>query len=81
MSAVDVKRKKGERFETMLRRFNKRVIGSGKILEARKDRFHARPVNKNKRKSLALRRIRVGSKHDWLKKTGQLPEEQYRSRR
>jgi len=39
-SVVDVKRKKGERFDSLLRRFNRRVIESGKIFQARKIRFH-----------------------------------------
>jgi len=81
MSSVDVRRKKGERFETLLRRFNKRIIGSGKIIQARKERFRDKPLNKNKLKSLALRKMKITEKRSWLEKTGQLPEEKYGRRR
>ncbi|NBS41384.1 30S ribosomal protein S21, partial [bacterium] len=37
---VDVKRRKGESFDALLRRFTRRVQQSGNMLEARKIRFH-----------------------------------------
>lgn len=82
MSAVvDVKKKKGERFDALLRRFNKRVLESGKIFQARKIRFHERNQNKRRLKERALRRLEVVEKREWLRKTGQLPEETRRDRR
>lgn len=78
---VDVKKKKGERFDSLLRRFNKRVIESGKVFQARKIRFHDRPESKRKQKDKALRRMVVSAKQDWLRKTGQLEEDSRRSRR
>lgn len=77
---VDVKKKKGERFDSLLRRFNKRVIQSGKLFQARKIRFHDRTDSKKKQKDRALRKMTIHGKHEWLRKTGQLPPEQ-RSRR
>lgn len=80
MSAVvDVKKKKGERFDSLLRRFNRRVIESGKIFQARKIRFHERAENKRKVRTRALRRMEIAEKREWLRKTGQLEDE--RSRR
>lgn len=82
MSAVvDVKKKKGERFDSLLRRFNKRVIESGKVLQARKIRFHERNQNQRRLKERALRRLEIVEKREWLRKTGQLPEEMKRDGR
>lgn len=82
MSAtVDVKKKKGERFDSLLRRFNRRVLESGKVFEARKHRHNDRPQNKRRVKERALRRLEIVEKTEWLRKTGQLPEEMKRDRR
>jgi ribosomal protein S21 len=80
-AVVDVKKKKGERFDSLLRRFNKRVIESGKVLQARKIRFHERNQNKRRVKERALRRLEIVDKREWLRKTGQLPEEMKRDGR
>lgn len=74
-STVDVKKKKGERFDSLLRRFNKRVLESGKVFQSRKIRFHERPANKRKLKEKALRRMKISDKREWLRKTGQLEDE------
>ena len=79
MSAtVDVKRKKGERFDSLLRRFNKRVIQSGKILQARKIRYHQRKKSVRVVKDTALRKMKIRDQRDYLLKTGQLVEEKGR---
>ena len=75
MSHVDVKRKKGERFDSLLRRFNKRVIRSGKIFQARKIRFHQRKKSDRVLRDAALRKIKMSEKREYLMKTGQLTEE------
>lgn len=71
----EVKRKKSETFESLLRRFNKRMIQSGKILQAKKIRFIEKNVNKNLSKRLALRRLKIKTKKDYLKKIGKETEE------
>lgn len=71
----EVKRKKGETFESVLRRFNKRMIQSGKILQAKKIRFLAKGANKNLNKKLALRRLKIKTQKDYLKKIGKLIED------
>jgi len=81
MSSVDVKKKKGERFDSLLRRFNRRVIDSGKIVQARKIRFHDRMHSKRKQKDRALRKLRVSEKREWLRKTGQLVDERQKHSR
>ncbi|EKD32740.1 MAG: hypothetical protein ACD_76C00155G0002 [uncultured bacterium] len=74
---TDVKRKKGESFEAMLRRFTKRAQQSGLILEAKKVRYHSKKTTKTSAKERALRAKEVSAKRDWLIKTGQLVEDKY----
>jgi ribosomal protein S21 len=71
----EVKRKKSETFESLLRRFNKRMIQSGKILQAKKIRFIKKDPNKNLSKRLALRRLKIKSQKDYLRKIGKEVEE------
>ena len=72
---VDVKRKKGESFESLLRRFSRRLQQSGKQLEVRKLRYHASKPNKNKQRESALRRLEIREKREYLARIGQLKEE------
>ena len=44
---VDVKRKRGETFDSLLRRFNRRLQLSGRVLEAKRTRFKKKQPNKN----------------------------------
>jgi len=52
----EVKRKRGETFESMMRRFSRRVQQSGKLLQAKKIRFHTSEKSRNLQKASALRR-------------------------
>jgi len=75
---AEVKRKKGESFESLLRRFTRRVQSSGRILQAKKVRFHANTPNKNKVHADALRRIKFRAEREHLLRTGQVTEEELR---
>ncbi|MFA5188445.1 MAG: 30S ribosomal protein S21 [Patescibacteria group bacterium] len=72
---TEIKRKKGETFESLLRRFNKRMLQSGKLLQAKKIRFLEKDPNKNLAKKLALRRLKIKAKNEYLKKIGKDLEE------
>ncbi|MEK7211448.1 MAG: 30S ribosomal protein S21 [Patescibacteria group bacterium] len=74
----EVKRKKGESFESLLRRFNRRLIQSGKILQAKKVRFNKKGLNKTKRRASALRRNAIREEREYLIKTGKLREEDFK---
>ena len=74
----EVKRKKGESFESLLRRFNRRLIQSGKILQAKKVRFNKKGLNKTKRRASALRRIEIQDQREYMIKTGKLREEDFK---
>lgn len=70
----EVKRKKGETFESLMRRFSRRVQQSGKLLQAKKIRFHVRTKSRNLRRVSALRREELRRKREYLKKIGKLEE-------
>ena len=72
---VEVKRKKNETFDSLLRRFQRRFQSSGKQIESKKRRFHDSGKNKNQRRDGALRRVVMGEKYEYLSKTGQLKED------
>lgn len=78
---VDLKRRKGESFEALFRRFSRRVQQSGNLLEARKLRFLAPKANKNRVRESALRRIEMRDKREYLIKAGKLIEEDRSARR
>ncbi|MBI5134733.1 30S ribosomal protein S21 [Candidatus Uhrbacteria bacterium] len=69
-----VKRKKGEAFEGFLRRFNRVLIQSGRLIEARKIRFYKSPKSKAQQRESALRRNDVVSHNEYLARIGKLPE-------
>jgi len=78
---LEVKRRKGESFDALLRRFTKRVQLSGSILEAKKHRFHARNKSKTTVRNSALRRLETAARRDFLLKTGRLTEEEEKKSR
>lgn len=71
---VNVKRKKGESFESLYRRFSRRVQQSGNLLQTRKTRFHQDEPNKAKVKKSALRRLATGARRAYLMRIGLLEE-------
>jgi len=75
---LEVKRRKGESFEGLLRRFGRRIQQSGKLLEARKFRFHNAKPNKNAIRESALRRDKIRQKREYLIKVGKMVEERPR---
>ena len=72
---VDVKRKKGETFDALLRRFQRRHQQSGRGLQIKKVRFHVSSPSRNKTRAGALRREEKRQEYEYLYKTGQLKEE------
>jgi len=78
---VECKRKKGETFEAFVRRFNKRLIQSGKVLQFKKVKFHLKPLNKNLQKSFTLKRQELRARKEYLIKVGRLKEDDFRGKR
>ena len=77
----EVKRKKGESFDSLLRRFSKKVQESGKLLQAKKIRYYSSPKSKNAQREAALRREYLRQHREYLLKTGQATEEDFRPAR
>ena len=75
---TEFKRKKGESFETFMRRFNKKLQSSGKLREVRSKQYVPSKINKNKQKKRALVGMKLASKREYLKKIGKYEEEQRR---
>jgi ribosomal protein S21 len=78
MSDIEVKRKKGESFEAVFRRFSRRLQQSGKALDVRAGRYFAKTAKPNKVKASKLRSLEKGEKREYLLKTGKVKEEDLR---
>lgn len=72
---AEVKRKKSETFESLLRRFHKKLQQSGRLIQSRKIRFHESDKSKTKVHREALRRREINDKREYLKKIGKLKDE------
>ena len=65
---VEVKRKENESFESLLRRFNRKIQQSGVLVRARKIRFFEPPKSRNLQKVAARRRTVIKAQKEELKK-------------
>ncbi len=72
---VEVKRKKGETFEALVRRFSKKIQQSGRLIQSRKIRYYEAGKNKTAVRAAAARRDEINQKREYLKKIGKLIEE------
>jgi small subunit ribosomal protein S21 len=70
---VEVKRKDGESFESLLRRFNRKIQQSGVLVRARRIRFFEPARSRNLLREDAARRAVNREKREELKKMGKLP--------
>ncbi len=81
MTNIETKRKKGESFEALFRRFSRRVQQSGKALEVRAHRFYVKEPKKNTVHKSAVRRLEMGATREYLLKTGKIREEDLRAKK
>lgn len=77
---LEVKRKDGESFESLIRRFTRKTIQSGKILQAKKIRFFSKDKSKREQKDAALRRKTMTNRFDYLKKIGKFDEVDFKKK-
>lgn len=77
----EVKRKQGESFDGMYRRFQRRVQKGGLIKEVRRRRFDDDTLNRNGRKFKKVRGMKIAAKRGWLIKTGKATEADFRRKR
>jgi len=71
---LEVKKKDTESFESLIRRFTKKTIQSGKIIQAKKIRFHQKPISKRAQKAKAIRREDIKKQREYLRKIGKLDD-------
>ena len=71
---VEVKNKGNEPFERLLRRFTKKIIQSGKLLQARKVRFKKKDKTRREYKEASTYRRKIQDERDYLKKIGKIEE-------
>ncbi len=69
---VEVKKKDNESFDSLLRRFNRKIQQSGVLIRARKTRFFQPPKSRNLIKVAARRRSKIREEKEELKKMGKL---------
>jgi ribosomal protein S21 len=73
--SVEVHRRRGESFDGFIRRFGRKVQMSGRLIQARKIRFHKPETSKPIQREAALKRERRRSYYIYLEKLGKLDEE------
>lgn len=78
---VEVKKKDNENFESLLRRFNRKIQQSGVLVRARKIRFFEPTRSRNLMREDALRRLTNREKREELKKQGKLPITKFTKKR
>ena len=78
---LEVSKKGNESFESLIRRFTRKTLQSGRLLQAKKIRFFKKQDSGLKRKEGALRREKTRNQRDYLKRIGKLDETQERRRR
>jgi len=71
---ADLKKKKGESFESFLRRFKTGLKNNKRLESFRKKQVYNKKKTKVQLKSSALARIEIGKKFETLRKTGKLKD-------
>lgn len=71
---VETKRKVNESFESLVRRFNRQVVQSGRLLQAKKVRFHKREKSVTVQRASAQHRATVKARLEYLRKIGKAVE-------
>lgn len=72
---IEIKRKKGETFESMYRRFNKRIQSSRKILHAKQIQYNEKKGSRNIQKKNKIEKLKRRDQREYLRKSGKLKED------
>ena len=72
---VEIRRKKGESFDSMYRRFLKRMQQSGKVLEAKERKFLKPKKSETAKKRSALIGLKYRSKREYQRRIGKIEDE------
>lgn len=68
--SVKVKKRKGENFNSMLYRFNRKIKRSGILREVKSRMYYQKPLNKNQQKKSALYREKKKKEVEKARKYG-----------
>ncbi len=71
---IKVERKDNESVESLIRRFKKKVLQNGVVLEARKRRFFEPQKSKKQLREEAKRRNKIKEKKEHLRRIGKLEQ-------
>jgi ribosomal protein S21 len=71
---VETKRKDNESFESLMRRFSRQVLQSGRLLQAKKVRFRRRDKSVKLLRASAQHRTEIRAQREYLRKIGKLIE-------
>lgn len=69
---MEIRRREKESISSLLYRFSQKVRRSGILLEAKKRRFHRRPINRRRRRVSARYREEKKKEIEKAKKLGEL---------
>jgi len=72
---VEVRKKKGESFDSMYRRFIKRMQQSGKVLEAKERKFLKPKASGTAKKNSALVGLKYRAKREYQRRIGKIEDE------
>jgi len=78
---ITLKKRDNESNERLIRRFTRRIQTSGLLLRVKKGQYFEKSKNRNQVKKDALRRLKSRIKNDYLRKIGELTEEDTFKRR
>lgn len=74
---VEVKHREGESFESLVRRFNRKIQQSGILVRARKIQFFEPRKSRNLQRQSARRRSELAAEREELRKLGKLPLQRF----
>lgn len=71
----ELKRRKGESFEGFIRRVKRQWLRSGKLIQAKKIKYFIPKKSKNIQRKHTVKKAKLISKTNYLRKIGKLPPE------
>ena len=81
ISVSEIRRKKGESFETFIRRVKVIWKRSGKILQAKKVQYYIPHKSKNVVRQQTINRLKNATRLEYLRKIGKLPAEEIKMKK
>lgn len=77
---IEIKKQERETTQSLIRRFSRRLKGSGVLMRARSIQYRVRPKSAQAKKKAVLRKIEKREMYEKLEKLGKAPERRGRRR-